>query len=151
MLTYTCVAFEELSLEELYNFMALRLEVFAVEQNCPYQDADGKDQAAWHVMGKEEAGQIMAYARLIPQGVAYAEYVSIGRVVNHASMRGKGTGRALMEHSLQFIEALWPGQAIKISAQAYLVDFYTSLGFKAYGGTYLEDGIPHVEMRFSKG
>lgn len=151
MLSYTCVAFEELSLKELYNFMALRLEVFAVEQNCPYQDADGKDLAAWHVMGKNTDGQIMAYARLIPQGVAYAEYVSIGRVVSHASMRGKGIGRELMEQCLRFIEALWPGQAIKISAQAYLVDFYTSLGFKAYGETYLEDGIPHVEMRFSKG
>ena len=146
MLQYSCLPFSGLSLEELYEVMAVRQTIFSVEQDCAYLDADGKDETAWHVLGRSEQGEIMTYARLLPEGIAYQEYASIGRVLSMQAVRGSGEGRRLMEFALARCAALWPGKAIKISAQAYLLDFYNSLGFTSVGEPYMEDGIPHVAM-----
>jgi len=138
--------FQELQLEELYAFMALRQEVFVVEQDCPYLDADGKDQLGWHVMLFDETDKLSAYTRLLPPGVSYEKYSSIGRVVSSEHVRGKGYGKAVMERSIQAIKELFPEASIKISAQTYLLKFYNELGFQEVGEEYLEDDIPHIGM-----
>jgi len=144
--TFVCKTFDELTLQELYDLMALRQEVFVVEQDCPYLDADGKDQHGWHLMGLSPNGKLVAYTRLLPKGVSYENYPSIGRVVTSPTARGGGIGRELMEQSLVWVEKLFPGSNVKISAQCYLEKFYKSLGFQIVGESYLEDGIPHFPM-----
>ncbi|HRE37757.1 MAG TPA: GNAT family N-acetyltransferase [Chitinophagaceae bacterium] len=136
--------FEELTPHELYTIMQLRNEVFVVEQNCVYQDADNKDRYSFHLMGWKE-DKLIAYTRLIPAGTAYAE-PSIGRVVTSPSARGTGAGRELMEHSIDTIYKLFGKQPIRIGAQLYLKKFYSSIGFEPTGDIYLEDGIEHIEM-----
>jgi len=145
-MTYACVPFEQLRVQELYEIMALRQEVFIVEQNCPYMDADGKDQQAWHLMGRDATGRLIAYTRLLPQGVSYPEYASIGRVVSSPSVRGTGAGKALMVKSIEMMRHLFGPGPIKIGAQSYLLQFYSSFGFRSTGEEYLEDGIPHTKM-----
>lgn len=145
-LDYSCLPFDHLSVRQLYAIMALRQEVFVVEQNCPYLDADGKDPDAWHLMAHTPDGQLVAYTRLLPKGVAYPEYISIGRVVTSALARGTGSGRALMHKSIVMCRLLFGDGPIKIGAQSYLLDFYGSFGFESTGKEYLEDGIPHTEM-----
>ena len=145
-LNYQCLPFHQLSLKELYTLMALRQEVFVVEQNCPYLDADGKDLPAHHLLGHDDKGQLLAYSRLLPKGVSYAAYPSFGRVVTAPSIRGNGQGRILREKTWEWMERLYGRQDIKISAQCYLIPFYESLGFRAVGKEYLEDGIPHMGM-----
>lgn len=142
---FVCKHFKNLSLEELYAAMQLRQEVFVVEQDCPYLDADGKDPESWHLMGWQ-GDQLVAYIRLVPKGISYDNYVSIGRVITHESVRRTGVGKALMQKSIQQIEALFPGLPVKMSAQCYLIAFYESFGFKTIGEEYLEDGIPHIGM-----
>ena len=141
-----CKHFNELSTTELYAIMQLRIQVFSVEQNCPYQDADGKDQQSWHLMIYNKATELVAYSRLLPKGVSYSDYASIGRVVNAQSVRGQGIGILLMQKSIEKCMELFKGEPIKISAQAYLRKFYTSLGFVATGEEYIEDHIPHIAM-----
>ncbi|MEY4906192.1 MAG: hypothetical protein RLZZ292_4007 [Bacteroidota bacterium] len=141
-----CVPFQELSLTELYDIMYLRQEVFVVEQNCPFIDADYKDQPAWHLMCRDAEGKLIAYTRLLDAGDAYEGYTSIGRVVNAPSARGGGIGRELMRLSIAWIEKLFPNHPIKIGAQSYLLAFYQSFGFQVIGDEYLEDGIPHTHM-----
>ena len=127
--------------------MVLRQEVFVVEQNCPYLDADGKDQESWHLMVYEmDTNQLVACTRLLPKGLAYPEYMSIGRVVTSAQVRGTGAGKYLMEVSLQACEKLFGKGPIKIGAQSYLLRFYEGFGFESTGEDYLEDGIPHTKM-----
>ena len=139
--------YEDLSLNELYDIMVLRQEVFVVEQDCPYLDADGKDKIAWHVMLTDgDNNELMAYTRLLGPGVSYDSYSSIGRVVSSAQGRGKGYGKSVMEASIKSILDLFPDHSIKISAQSYLLKFYNDLGFKEVGEEYLEDGIPHMGM-----
>lgn len=145
-LKFKCVHFQDLTVYELYNIMALRQEVFAVEQNCPYLDADGKDLAGWHLMGQNTEGLLVAYTRLLPIGIAYDNYASIGRVVNSPKVRGLGYGKILMTESISRIKKLFPNQPVKIGAQSYLLKFYQSLGFESTGEDYLEDGIPHTSM-----
>lgn len=145
-LEVTCRPFEALTVYELYEIMALRQEVFVVEQNCPYLDADGKDLQAWHVLGRDRAGRLVAYTRLLPVGVSYENYASIGRVVSAPSVRGMGAGRAIMAHSLAWCERLFGPTPLKISAQTYLLRFYEHFGFRSTGEEYLEDGIPHTAM-----
>lgn len=145
-MNFVCKKFEDLSLEELYEMMALRQEVFVVEQNCPYLDADGKDQLSFHVMGYDGNEKLIAYTRLVPHGISYKKYPSIGRVVTAQVVRGKGAGKKLMEISMAHCERIWPGESIKISAQTYLKKFYESLGFEQVGEGYLEDDIPHIPM-----
>ena len=145
-LTWNTYTFDELDVHLLYAIMALRQEVFVVEQTCWYLDADGKDQAARHVVGTDEQDRVVAYTRLLPRGAAYADYASIGRVITSPLVRGRGLGRPLMEESVRALYAAWGRQAIKISAQAHLQPFYGSLGFAGVGEVYDEDGIPHRAM-----
>lgn len=137
--------FEELSNVELYNIMALRLAVFSVEQNCAYQDADGKDLKSMHLMGLDEAGVLAAYSRLVPAGISFDE-VSIGRVITSAAARRTGLGKELMEVSLAEIKKLFGNVPVRIGAQCYLIKFYSGFGFEVAGEEYLEDNIPHIEM-----
>ena len=137
--------FGQLGVDDLYDALALRERVFVVEQDCPYQDADGLDRHAWHLLGRDDAGTLQAVLRVVDPGHKYTE-PSIGRVVTAPEARGTGLGRALMVEGVQRCTAAWPGQGIRISAQAHLQGFYGSLGFVAVGDPYLEDDIPHVEM-----
>ena len=148
VLRFTCKFFDELTIGELYEIMALRQIVFVVEQDCPYLDADGKDLKCWHFMGRNDAGKLLVYARLLPEGVSYPAYVSIGRVVSSPEARGSGAGRQLMQAAMAQMGVLFPNQPIRIGAQQYLIKFYESIGFQLDGEMYLEDGIPHVEMVF---
>ncbi|PWL39886.1 GNAT family N-acetyltransferase [Flagellimonas aquimarina] len=136
--------FEELTNTELYQLMRLRSEVFVVEQDCVYQDLDNKDQKALHVLGKKD-NKIVAYTRVFKPG-DYFKNTSIGRVVVHEKERKFGYGMIIMEASLKEIKKRFPDNSIELSAQTYLVKFYTSLGFKVFGEEYLEDGIPHIRM-----
>lgn len=147
-INFFCLPFPDLSLEQLYEIMALRQDVFVVEQDCPYLDADGKDYESYHLFGKNEIGKIVAYTRLVPKGVSYENYVSIGRVVTAQSIRKKGAGKDLMHASIDWCKKLFPEEKIKISAQCYLDKFYTNLGFVATGDFYDEDGIPHMAMTY---
>lgn len=148
-MTWHCVAFDELALTDLYDLMRLRQEVFVVEQDCVYLDADGYDQKARHLLGRDIEGELVACLRLFAPGVKYPEYFTdtvIGRVCTAASVRGTGIGQELMWRGIAEVERLWPGCGIRISAQAYLLSFYGKLGFEAVSESYDEDGIPHVEM-----
>ena len=136
--------FQELSNEELYQILRLRSEVFVVEQDCVYQDMDNKDQKALHVLGTKE-GQVVAYTRIFKPGDYFWD-ASIGRVVVAKDQRQYGYGKRIMEASLSAIKERFPNTAIEISAQSYLINFYTELGFERFGEEYLEDGIPHVRM-----
>ena len=149
-MTFKCLPFYQLNLDEFYAIMALRQEVFVVEQNCPYLDADGSDQEVFHLMGFNEANQLIAYARLIPKGISYEKYAAIGRVVTAPSVRGLGAGKKLMEASIQWMDKLMANQPIKISAQLYLLKFYNELGFQEIGEGYLEDDIPHIAMLYQQ-
>ncbi len=149
-LNWAIKKFDELTPHELYTIMWLRNEVFVVEQNCVFQDADFKDQQSWHLMGWADDKQLMAYSRILPQGLAYVQ-PSIGRVVTNPAARKEGAGRELMNTAIAHCCKLFGEQDIKIGAQLYLLKFYSSLGFERSGEVYLEDGIEHVEMiRFFK-
>lgn len=145
-LSYSIVHYSEIDKDVLYEILSIRQEVFVVEQDCPYLDADGKDRQAYHVIGKDGHGTIQAYARLLEKGLSYDQYCSIGRVITRKSIRGKGQGRTLMQFCIDNCTLLWKEVPIKISAQAHLDCFYNSLGFVASGEAYLEDGIPHIGM-----
>jgi ElaA protein len=136
--------FEELSPYELYAILQLRNEVFVVEQNCVFQDADDKDQNSYHLMGFNDK-KLVAYTRLVPAGEMY-EQPSIGRVVTSPSVRANGFGKELMTESIAAVQRLFGKQPIKIGAQLYLKKFYNSLGFEQVSDVYLEDGIEHIYM-----
>ncbi len=130
---------------EWHRVLALRAQVFVVEQNCAYQDPDGKDVVSYHLL-MESGEELVAYARLVPPGVSYAE-AAIGRVVTSQTVRGKGWGKALMEVAIAQTQKKFEVNEICISAQSYLLKFYGDLGFVAEGEEYLEDDIPHWKMR----
>ncbi|HQX96425.1 MAG: GNAT family N-acetyltransferase [Chitinophagaceae bacterium] len=136
--------FEELTSSELYAIMQLRNEVFVVEQNCVYQDADNKDLLSYHLMGWNQQ-KLVAYTRILAPGIAFEE-ASIGRVVTSPSVRRTGIGFELMNRSISKTTELFGNFPIRIGAQLYLQKFYTSLGFEKDSDTYLEDNIPHIEM-----
>ncbi|MBN9646046.1 GNAT family N-acetyltransferase [Terrisporobacter glycolicus] len=140
--------FNELNIEEIYKILALRNEVFIVEQECPYLDCDDKDLNSYHLFLTEN-GQIVSYLRILEKGVSYDE-ISIGRVAVKKSYRGKGISRKMMLKAIEFIENNLSENTIKIQAQAYLLNFYSSLGFKAVSEEYLEDNIPHIDMIYKK-
>jgi len=146
MLNYSCKKYQELSLDELYAILAIRQEIFVVEQNCPYLDADGKDQECFHILGINAQGKLLAYTRLVPRGISYDAYPSIGRVVVAESCRGTGEGYHLMNYSIQQCTELFDEPQVKISAQTHLEKFYNNLGFEKVGAGYLEDDIPHIAM-----
>lgn len=137
--------FSELTVDELYDILQLRAQVFVVEQDCIYQDVDGKDGIANHVFMKEN-GIIIGYARIFgPED--YFKYASIGRVVVHPDFRGRNLGDLLLERCLKAIYNLYKTTNIEISAQNYLKKFYESHGFEKHGKIYLEDGIEHISMK----
>lgn len=138
-------SFEALSVAELYSVLQLRSEVFVVEQNCVYQDIDGKDVKALHLFGEYE-GEIVAYARLFKPN-DYFENASIGRVVVSQKYRDQKWGFELMQKAIKAIETHYNETKITISAQLYLQKFYESLGFVKTSDVYLEDDIEHIEMR----
>ncbi|SET55611.1 GNAT family N-acetyltransferase [Hymenobacter actinosclerus] len=144
-LTWTLKPFAHLTTTELYALLQLRSEVFVVEQTCPFQDIDGLDQTAWHLLGHAPGGELAAYARLFGPGVAFPE-ASIGRVVSSPRHRRTGLGRELMSQAIGGVERLFGSQPIQIGAQLYLQEFYESFGFRQVGPGYLEDDIPHIHM-----
>ncbi len=140
-------SFDELDVHELYALLRLRAEVFVVEQDCPYQDLDNKDQKCFHVL-MYKGRDLVGCSRLVPPGLSYSE-ISIGRVITAESVRGSGLGRSLMEHSIQGCRDKFDTGSIRLSAQVYAKKFYSSLGFKEEGEPYDEDGIPHISMVLS--
>lgn len=136
--------FDDLSLKELYEILMIRQEVFVVEQTCYYLDADGSDEKAIHIWGEIE-GKIVAYCRIFQPNIKYKE-ASIGRVLTNPNFRGQNLGKVLMKIALQTIQIRFKTKVIKISAQDYLLKFYSDLGFVDIGKKYLEDDIPHTEM-----
>ncbi|APY08433.1 GNAT family N-acetyltransferase [Winogradskyella sp. J14-2] len=144
MLDIQTKTFNQLNTKELYDLLQLRSEVFVVEQDCVYQDIDGKDQKALHILGYR-GNKLVAYTRIFQPG-DYFEEASIGRVVVKEKERQYGFGYDIMNASIEAIKKHFKTSEIRISAQTYLKKFYNNLGFKEVGEEYLEDGIPHVNM-----
>ncbi|MBB6624942.1 GNAT family N-acetyltransferase [Clostridium gasigenes] len=140
--------FNQFKVEEIYKILALRNKVFIVEQECAYLDCDDKDLKSYHLFS-EENGEVVAYLRILEKGVSYDE-ISIGRVAVKKDYRGKGISREMMLKAIEFIENNLKEETIKIQAQVYLLNFYSSLGFKAVSEEYLEDNIPHIDMIYKK-
>lgn len=138
------MAFDDLRVAELYEVLRLRSEVFVVEQRCIYQDIDGFDRQAMHLLGVQH-GELQAYARCFEAGVKFAE-ASIGRVLVRQSARGKGLAHELVAQAIVATGQVWGPQAIRMGAQAHLAGFYAKHGFVDMHKPYMEDGIPHLEM-----
>lgn len=144
MTHWICSSFDDLSPNQLYDCLRLRSEVFVVEQNCVFLDADNNDQKCYHLLGYQNS-QLVACTRLVPPGAIY-DQASIGRVVTSPTVRSSGVGRELMEKSINEVYRLFGQQPIKIGAQLYLKKFYSSFGFEQISDVYLEDGIEHIYM-----
>ena len=142
--TFFCKHFNELNTIELYTILKNRMEVFTLEQQCAYQDCDNRDLEAFHLIGIQN-NELVAYSRLLPTGVSYDHYCSIGRVLTIASVRRQQIGKELISESIRLCRELF-GTPIKIGAQAYLEKFYSDFGFVSTGHHYLEDEIPHLSM-----
>lgn len=136
--------FFELSNLELYKIIEARVDVFVVEQNCPYKECDNKDQESYHLYYKEQ-DEIAAYLRIIPAGISYPE-ISIGRVLVNNKYRGNGLAKEMMRKAILFVEENFDSKIIKISAQEYILKMYQNLGFEVVSDRYLEDDIPHYDM-----
>lgn len=143
---WQCKEFSLLSSKELYSILQLRNEVFVVEQDCVYQDCDGKDLKALHLTGYLDH-QLIAYARILPVGLSYLDGASLGRIVTSPSMRGKKFGKSLMIVAIEKLVDHFGTVDIIISAQEHLQKFYNEFGFISEGEIYSEDGIPHIRMR----
>jgi len=145
MLTWKWCTFQSLTLQELYDLLALRQEVFTVEQKCTENDLDYHDQEAWHLLGYQD-NKLVAYLRLFLEGKKYPDAVAFGRVLTDRSLRGQGVGHELMKQVLLFLQNQNNISPIIISAQLYLEKFYCSYGFEIMGEPYDEGGIPHIKM-----
>ena len=145
-MTWSYCSYDELSKEDLYDVLALRAEVFVVEQDCPYQDVDYKDQESHHVLARSNDGTLVGYTRIPAPGVSYDEVPAIGRVITKETARGTGLGHELIVNSISYIDQLYGKVSIKLSAQSQLTGYYGKHGFESTGKGYLEDGIPHTEM-----
>ena len=143
-MNWKCLTFEELTTNQLYQLLQLRSEVFVVEQDCVYQDIDGLDQQAFHLIGYLDE-VLVAYSRIF-QPKVYFEEASIGRVIVKENSRGKDIGHLIMKKSIQFVQQNLKTTTVRISAQQYLIKFYEYHGFMCDGEGYLEDGIPHINM-----
>ncbi|VEE62589.1 putative acyltransferase [Shewanella putrefaciens] len=141
--------FNQLTANTLYEILKLRVDVFVVEQACAYPELDDKDRhpETQHLIGLSPAGGLLTYARILPPGLSYPE-ASIGRVVVSPAGRGKGLAMPLMQRAIDAALSTWPAAGIQIGAQDYLKSFYQKLGFNACSDMYLEDGIPHIDMRY---
>ena len=144
MLQWAWQRFEELGGDGVYDMLALRARIFILEQG-PYLDPDGLDRQAWHLSGRDASGELRAYLRVVHPGLKYAE-PSIGRVVLDKPLRGSGAADLLVAEGVKRCQAVWPGQGIRISAQAHLQGLYGRHGFATVGQAYLEDDISHVQM-----
>jgi len=145
-LSWRCSRLAELGAVELARIYRARQEVFSIEQNCVYLDADEADEHSYHVAAWSPGQALpLAYARLVDPGIKYAE-PSMGRVITTAAARGTGLGRELVHRVLAASDELHPGRGVRISAQSRLRRFYSEFGFVAVGEDYMEDGIPHIEM-----
>ncbi len=151
MMNWITKKFKDLTIDELYDLMKLRVDVFVVEQTCYYPELDDADrlEEAVHILGYED-GKLGAYLRCLPKGSTYEDYCSIGRVVIAEDFRGRSLGHDIMKLGNAYCEEQWPGLSIKISAQEHLQGFYGRHGFVACTEPYLEDGIPHIGMMFKK-
>ena len=145
-LQWKTFGFEHLGTDDLYDILSLRQQVFVVEQQSIYLDTDSKDQQSVHMLCRD-GDKLAAYQRCLPPGVSYPES-SIGRIVVAPAWRGGQLGRELVRRGIEYNLEAWPGLDICINAQAYLQDFYVSLGFAVEGEEYDEDGIPHRKMRY---
>lgn len=143
-LVWRLMAFEDFRVSELYEVLRLRSEVFVLEQQCIFQDMDGADPKAMHLLGVRH-GELQAYARCLAAGVKFPE-ASLGRVLTCQGVRGTGLGHALIEQSVTAISQLWGPRPIRIGAQAHLAAFYASHGFEDVGKPYMEEGIAHLEL-----
>ena len=145
-LVWKCKQFSQLSNDQLYDLLKLRIDIFVVEQQCPYPELDEKDRHidTRHIIAYQDSTPI-AYARLLAPGISYSD-CSIGRFAVDASLRHHGIGSNLMEKCIEQIAILWPEHSIRVSAQEYLKEFYENFGFSKTSDSYLEDGIPHIEM-----
>ena len=141
---WKAAAFDALTLTELYDVLQLRSDVFVVEQACIFQDMDGADTEAMHLLGTY-GGKLVAYARCFAAGVKFKE-ASIGRLITRSALRGTGAGHVLLRRAIDSVTQQWGPQAIRIGAQARLEEFYRQHGFTTTGAPYIEDGIPHIEM-----
>lgn len=144
MITWHFKRFEDLTITELYKIIQLRIEVFVIEQNAPYQDCDEKDFVSYHIFGTIDE-KIVAYARCIPAGISYKE-PCLGRVVTSPQYRGKRYGAQVVYLALEAMKTQFKTSDCRISAQLYLQQFYEDYGFKRVSDVYLEDNLPHVEM-----
>lgn len=145
--TWKIHTFQELTVEELFEVLRLRVDVFVVEQQCAYRELEDWDRhpETVHLSGRNEGGQLIAYARILSPGVRFPE-INLGRFVVRADSRKQGIGHQLLRAALQEISRCWPQTSIRISAQDYLQAFYSQYAFIRVSDVYLEDGIPHVDM-----
>jgi ElaA protein len=144
MINWYSKEFNNLTPHELYAILQLRTEVFVVEQNCVFQDMDGKDEYCHHIMGWN-GDKLIATSRIVPPGIAY-EFPSIGRIVTSPAARGRSAGKELVNKSISALNKLYGDSTIRIGAQLYLKKFYESFGFEQSGDVYDEDGIDHIQM-----
>ena len=148
---FKVLSWDKLTRDELHAIVRLRIDVFVVDQDCPYPDLDGKDLNSLHVFSMREGespesgASAASYIRICAPGVSYKE-PSIGRVATALDRRGKGLGQEIMRVAIEECEKQWPGEGIRISAQCYLDKFYGDLGFVSTGEQYLEDNLPHIQM-----
>jgi len=140
-------SWEEIPKDQWHDCLALRIDIFVVEQECPYSEIDGKDKKSWHLYATEN-DVIAAYIRIVPPGISYEE-ISIGRVAIAKTYRGKKLGYQLMNRGMDFIQEKFGEQPIRIGAQQHLRRYYEQLGFAKVSDMYLEDGIPHIDMLFT--
>lgn len=143
------MTFNQLNADTLYDIIKLRIDVFVVEQACAYPELDDKDRhlETQHLIALSPEGELLAYARILPPGLSYPE-ASIGRVVVSPAVRGRGIATSLMQYAINLALNIWPNTGIQIGAQDYLKAFYQQLGFKSCSKVYLDDGIPHIDMRY---
>lgn len=137
-------SYDELSKDELYGILKKRIDIFVVEQDCPYEEIDNRDKQSYHIFLKRDEN-ILAYLRILEPGISF-EDASIGRVLVDKDERGKGFAHDMMDKAIDFIINNLRYNIIRISAQEYLINFYENLGFKKVSNIYLEDNIPHIEM-----
>ena len=136
--------YKDLTKDELYNILKLRVEVFVVEQECPYPEVDGRDKECTHIW-LEENGKLFAYCRIVPPETE-EDYYAIGRVIVIKEKRGQGYAKELMERAITFLRDEWKAEQVWLHGQEYLRGFYGSFGFREVTDVYLEDNIPHVDM-----
>jgi len=138
-------AFDQLNVPELYALMKLRVDVFVVEQHCPYPELDDRDQGAMHLLGWA-GDRLVGYLRVLPPELSGHGLPALGRIVTAADCRSLGLGRALVRLGVDYAQQAYPAMALRIAAQAHLQPFYAEFGFEPVGESYLEDDIPHIDM-----